>query len=348
MSLSDLRDRLDERFRLSERWATVRPYLPFIAFGCGFLFDSVTLGRRVSRLDLYLVSAYGILAFIALAIRELELTDRLRRVVSFALQFCLGGSLSALVVLYFRSTGHLFTLLFVLALFVSMVVNELLHADEEPPRDYVWAIWVVSATMLANFVVPHIVGSVSAVWFYLSAAVALGLLLLVRWLAKVPWRSMRLTIGAALGLVLFWVLGFIPPVPLVYKNNLVCTDFIKAEYSCRVDDPGWKQKLGVAPTTVTGRPVYCLTAVFAPLGVDVEVKHHWYREVDGEWEQTDDMSFEMRGGRKEGWRFWSRKRNAQPGIWKVETALSGGAVLGYEKFEVREASDDVSKHRQKL
>jgi hypothetical protein len=299
--MREFRDQIIERYRLDQRWARVRPFLPFIAFAGGFLFDSVTLGRRVSRFDLYIVTAYGLLAFAALGARELQLDDRLRRIAAFVLQFCLGGSLSALVVLYFRSTGAPLTLLFVLGLFVAMVVNELLHAGEEPPRDYVWAIWAVSGTMLSNFVVPHLVGSVSPVWFYLSAAAMLGLLLGLRHLTKVPWRSVRLSIGVTVALVLLWLLGFVPPVPLVYKNNLVCTDFIKAEYSCRIDEPGVAQQIGVSPLTVTGRPVYCLTAVFAPPGVEVEVEHHWYHEVDGEWEQTDDMTFRMRGGRKDGW-----------------------------------------------
>jgi hypothetical protein len=48
------------------------------------------------------------------------------------------------------------------------------------------------------------------------------------------------------------------------------------------------------------------------------------------------MAFEAVGGRKDGWRFWSRKRQITPGLWRVQTALQGGGVLGQQDFEVVE------------
>lgn len=323
---------------LTNHWHRFRPYLPFLAFGCGFVFDSVTLGREVSRFDLVLVSFYATIALVMILLATRNLSGRLRQVADTALQFCLGGSLSAVVVLYFRSTGQLYSLVFIAVLFVAMVYNELAHRDG-PQRNLVWAMWCISGAMLANFVIPHIVGSVSPLWFYLSVAATLATVHGVRAIVKAPWASVRLATIAALILALLWALGFVPPVPLVLRNNLVCTDYQKAdgEYRCDVDEPGVWQQLGLRPIEVSrdeGQPVYVLTAVFAPRDVDVTMQHRWYRDTDEGWKLTDEMSFDMTGGRKDGWRFWSRKRHVSPGLYKVETLLEGGAVLGYERFTV--------------
>ena len=319
----------------TQKWESVRPYAPFAAFACGFVFDSVTLGRNVSELDLYLVTGYALLALVGVLLRELALPSWGTRGASLLMQFCLGGSLSALVVLYFKSTGSPLSLVLMLALFAAMVGNEFLHRHEPPQREVVLALWVVAAAMLANFVVPHIVKSVSSLWFYVSVAGCVALLVVLKFAFRFPWRELRFAFGAAGLLTVLWMLGFVPPVPLVYKNNLVCTDFVKKGYTCKIDEPSFLGSLGITnPTVTTNDAVYCLTAVFAPPAVEVTMEHRWYRYTEDGWKQTDDMEFEMRGGRADGWRFWSRKRKIAPGEWKVETALKDGPVLGYQKFEV--------------
>ncbi len=320
---------------VKQKWRRVRAYAPFAAFGGGFVFDSITLGRSVNVLDLYLVSAYGLLALFGVLLRELTLPSWGTRGATILMQFCLGGALSALVVLYFKSTGNPLSFLLILGLFVTMVGNEFVHRNEAPRREYALALWVVAASMLANFVVPHFVNSVSAIWFYASVAASVGALVVLKFLFRFPWRDLRFALPAAALLTVLWMLGFVPPVPLVYKNNLVCTDFDKPTYSCQSDEQTIFQSFGITnPTVTTDNAVYCLTAVFAPDKVDVTMEHRWWHYTDGKWKAVDTMEFPMRGGRKDGWRFWSRKRHATPGEWKVETALKDGPVLGYQKFDV--------------
>lgn len=339
----------EENEKAQRVWlARARRWAPFVAFVCGFVFDSVTLGTEVSELDLYLVTFYGTMALAMIVVRSFELPQWLLRYSGWALQFCLGGSLSAVVVLYFKSTGQLASYLFVGAVFFAMIVNELAHRDE-PQRKLVWAMWCVSAAMLTNFVVPHVVGDVSWIYFYASVAAAVAVILVVRKLAKAPWATVRPALASATILAFAWLAGVVPPVPLVMKNTLVCTDFVKAEYSCAVEAPSLWARLQLTAPMVTldeDDAAHYLTAVFAPRGVDAIVLHRWYRETEDGWKQTDEMSFRMTGGRKGGWRFWSRKRYATPGLWRVETALQGGGVLAYETFEV--VRGQTTKRREHL
>lgn len=312
-------------------------YVPFVAFIGGFGFDIATLGKGVKWVDFLLLSSYTLLCTILLVAQTRRWFEKWANIRAFALQFGLGALFSAMVVLYFKSSGQWLTLIFVVLLFVAMVANEFLHKYENL-REIIWGIYAVSVTMVLNFIIPHAADSVSPQWFYLSSLVALGVVVLVWWASAAPKMLLRGPGIAMAFLVVSYFFGWIPPVPLIKENGLVCTDFVKATYTCNIDTPGWKQKLGFAPVVSkdAGESVQCLTAVSAPPGAVAKLEHRWYQDVDGSWVLRDTMSFEMTGGRKRGWRFWSGKRNPAPGMWKVETALKGGAVLTVQKMKVVE------------
>ena len=337
-----LKDYADARWNWTERWHVWRRWFPAIAFFVGFTIDIVNLSRGVKLVDLLMVSGYAVLAMGALVVRARAEDDRWKRWSTNGFQLFLGALFSAMVVLYFQSSGQFFSILFVLGLFVAQVANEFLHKDERQRR-LVWAIYAVSVVMLLNFLIPHLVKSVSPIWFYVSTVLGLGVVAALRRLTGESWENLKVAAGVVATLVVLYIMGFVPPVPLVLEHQLECTDFKKSEYSCAVDDPTVMQMFGLSGDTVTtDGPVYVLTAVSAPLDVEVELEHVWYRDTDDGWKETDTMAFSMRGGRKDGWRFWSRKRNAKPGDWRVETRLKGGAVLGYTRFEV------VPGEREKL
>ncbi len=335
-ALDRLQQRLDERYDWTNKWRRYQRWFPALFFVCGFLVDAINLSRGVKLLDLIMVSGYAVIAMVALVGREKTERENWNRWLTNAFQFAIGAMFSAMVVLYFKSAGGWLSTLFVLALFGAQVANEFLHKDERQRR-LVWAIYAVSVIMLLNFLIPHIVKSVSTWWFYLSTLLGIGVVAGLRKIVGESWDNLKAA-GVTVGvLLLLFIGGFIPPVPLVLENQLQCTNFTKSEYSCDVDDPSILQMIGLGSDTVTtDGPVYVLAAVSAPLDVEVELQHVWYHDTDDGWKEYDTMNFNMRGGRKEGWRFWSRKRNAKPGTWRVETRLKDGAVVGYTTFDVVE------------
>jgi hypothetical protein len=323
----------------------MRRWLPFAFFVGGFFFDVLTLGRMVTTANLMVVCGYALGVAICLLVRSRALPEKWVRWLGFALHFCLGSLFSALVVVYFKSAGELYTLVVVAALFGAMVWNEFANWDDSQLH-LLWAIYCVSLVMLFNFVVPHLTGSISAWWFYISSALGVAAIIGLCVLSRLKLRTVRVACASAVVLVLLYTLNLVPPVPLVMKNSLVGTDFQKqdGEYTALVEEPSLCARAGLVDATVGWQPgehVAVLTAIFAPSGIEVDMEHRWYRHVDGAWSQTDTIGFHMRGGRKNGWRMWSRKRHLQPGRWRVETALEDGAVLGYETFVVVEADPDT-------
>lgn len=363
-----------------------RRALPFGFFVGGFLFDALTLGRLVTFANLLVVGLYAVGAAICLVIlgrfspaltpvippredggaegqglSEGALVDAPRppnteskwlRGVKFGLNFCLGSLFSALVILYFKSAGGWLTFLTVSLLFAGMVFNEFARLGESQ-RHLSWGIFCVSLVMLLNFVLPHLMGSISAWWFYISTAVAIGLVWALNRLAGNHFRMIRSALGAAGVLVLLFIMGWVPPVPLVLKHSLVGRDYKKVdgEYSCLVDQQTLLSRAGLSAPRVSwaeGEQVDMLTAIFAPRGIEVDMEHRWYQKVDGAWAQTDTIPFHIRGGRQKGWRMRSAKRNLAPGLWRVETALAGGTALGHQTFRVEIAGEERPARRENL
>jgi MFS family permease len=369
----------DERWAVKARADKLRRWFPFAFFVGGFAFDALTLGRVITVMNIVVVALYALGAGIFLVligrfsphpsphpsdnspeapdalpkkdtppnndepIRKYVLPDKWLRWCGFAFHFCLGSLFSALVIMYFKSAGEWLTLLTVLLLFAAMVFNEFARLDESQ-RHLSWGIYCVSLVMLLNFVVPHLVGSISAWWFYISSILAVGLVRGLCRLAGHPYRMVRVATVAAAALVALYAFGWVPPVPLVLKNTVIGRDFAKidGEYTCVVDEQTFLVDVGLDAPTVAWKPgerVDVLTAIFAPENIDADMEHRWFRQVDGEWKLTDTIPFHVRGGREEGWRMHSAKRHVSPGLWKVETAVADGAGLGYETFRVERVDE---------
>jgi hypothetical protein len=317
---------------------------PAIAFLAGFLWDSVTLGRVVQTSDLWILSAYWVGAFVVLVLLGRNPGAKWQGRLTWIVQFCFGSIFSALVVCYFRSSGTIFTLLFVVILVGILLANEMLQ-DRYSRLGISWSIFCLSGTMYLNFLVPHLVHGLGGFWFILS--VLLGFLP-VYFLWRMSARKLQDILSPAvvsLGILGFWMLDLIPPVPLVMKQNLVCKAFekISGDYTCLVPEQNFLERFGLVDVSIHQAPaekIYVLSSVFAPSEVAVELEHHWlWLDEYGNWVVQSTVPFSMLGGRASGWRVYSNKQALRPGYWKVETAVKDGAVVGLIEFQIPEAPE---------
>lgn len=333
--------------RFFSTWIRLRRFFPAIAFIGGFLWDSITLGKVVTSTDLWVLGFYYLGAYVCalLLTRVAAPTWQLR--IGSAMQFCFGGMFSALVVFYFKSSGSAGGYAVVVALIALLIVNEFLR-ERYVRTALTWSLLLLAGAMYLNFVVPHLVHGVGTFWFVLSSTIALLLL----W---VPWKLSRqgrfvllLPIIVYVALQAFWFTGFIPPVPLVVKQHLVCKDFSKEGGNWHCMEPAQDFLVGLGwdkPVLYhdAGESFYYLSSVFAPSRVRADLEHRWYRkDSTGSWIATDTITFAMVGGREEGWRLYSNKVSLVPGVWRVETALQEGAVIGRTEFVIPEGSEPAN------
>jgi hypothetical protein len=152
-------------------------------------------------------------------------------------------------------------------------------------------------------------------------------------------------------------MNWVPPVPLVLKQQVACINFDKTDYSCDVDAPSFLQKIGLKSSSVhrnADMPLYYLSSVYAPADLKAEIEYRWYYKGpnDATYKLTDRVSsgrMRINGGREMGYRSYSKKTNAPAGKYRVETAFKDGAVIGALAFEVEEGARDSSGYvRSKL
>lgn len=260
---------------------------------------------------------------------------------TWMMQFCFGSMYSALVVCYFKSSGSLASFILVLLLAVLLVGNEFLQKKYESFCVSL-AFFCLLGTMFMNFSIPHLVHRIGFLWFFLSTLASFGVCIGIQ---KISHHKKRVLIAPAIistALVVAYVMNWVPPVPLVLKQQMVCQNFDKTNYSCDIDDPTFLQTVGInLPSVhrVNGAEVYYLSSVYAPADLKAELEYRWYLrdEATGNYKLTDKVStgrMVMRGGREAGYRSYTKKKNPAPGRYLVETAYKNGAVIGSQKFEI--------------
>ncbi|OGR01370.1 MAG: hypothetical protein A2284_13830 [Deltaproteobacteria bacterium RIFOXYA12_FULL_61_11] len=341
--------RMQRGLQLAERFS------PAAAFLGGFLWDAITLGMVVNPSDLIILAVYYVAAIGILIVLGKGWTFRWSEFLPTALQFFFGGLFSALTVFYFKSSGSAVAYLPVLLLVGLLVGNEFLR-DRYNNLTLSWLLCCLSGTMYLNFALPYVVRSVHWFWFLVSSAMALGVVFGLRRLSTVRHGVLWPSLVVSGLIILLYVLQWIPPVPMVLKQSLVCLDCRKdrGAYLCSEEDQGVLSTLGFRRDEVTHRPgkrLCYLSSVFAPTKLETTVEHRWQRwnERTGEWQGTDRMPFPMRGGRELGWRVYSYKQTVSPGRWRVGTALHDGPLLGYHEFEVvSRGSDEELPDREEI
>ncbi|WP_426151058.1 DUF5924 family protein [Pseudomonas sp. DC3000-4b1] len=142
------------------------------------------------------------------------------------------------------------------------------------------------------------------------------------WRRALGLVALTLGIGAAGWLLRTWV----PPATLWMTEDAVTLSLDNQNRT-----PG--QSLDTLTVGQARNGVYAYTAINAPRGLEERIFHVW--EFDGN--EVDRIALDIHGGRKEGYRAWTRKQNfpADPsGHWKVRVETEDGQIIGALRFTI--------------
>ncbi len=272
---------------------------------------------------------------------------------AFALQFLFGSMFSALVIFYFLSSSYLPSFLLVMALVALLILNEFLESHYHR-FTLTWTLFGLCAILFSNFALPHLFHSIHPAWFFVSTAAGVGMVYLLKALSPKAEGSLWPILGTACALVLLYLCNAIPPVPLVKKNLAICRNLTHEDGAYRAEMQilpfyqSWRRSEPVVRQR-NGEKVYCFTSVFLPTGIHCTLYHNWlYRDTrKQEWVQASRIGFPISGGRKDGFRGYTFKRNLSPGRWEVRVETETGRMLGTVRF-FAEASLDSAMQFKKL
>ncbi len=275
------------------------------------------------------------LAFIATRLYLLaERADsNIGKVTDFVVQYALSDILIFVLPFYWESTsGDSRNLSFSLLVLAMTVIANWDELYERFILRYAIALTLFSGLtffVMLNFIFPVLFGLRNIHSLLLSAGISAVLVLLanhpLRWLGH-SWRNITaVLLGLAIFLQLVWFgRSLIPPAPLKLAEHTACVSVSK--------------RVPVEPFTRMAqgdhRRASYFTAIFAPLGLHEGIRHVW--KHNGQPVVNIDLG-EIQGGRKEGYRTWSRHTLREgPGEYEVEVWTAGGQLVGEGRFTVTE------------
>ena len=230
------------------------------------------------------------------------------------------------------------TLTSVKMLFVALLVLLVLLATFDPwynaivhPRPWLGALFFVVSIFAALNVALPLLGVRPYVALLLSAWTAmLALTPAVRRCFDWPWSTAGLATsvaGIAAGVVVGVGCVVIPPAPLFVARADI-------RWSVGTIDALEPVTDAIRVEELRQRGLTAFTAIYAPAGLRQPVAHVW--KHDGRI--MDVVSFSaVAGGRREGYRTWSRKTAFPPnpiGRWSVDVMTTSGQLIGRLSFRV--------------
>ena len=352
--------------------ALAKPFMPAVFFLSGVAYDTVTLAR-IDRLQDNLV----LMLYLALLGTLIILTGRLgiepppdreqlaslppftrwvlasRPYFPMASQFLLGGLFSAYTIFYSRSASFTGTAVFFSLLIALLVTNEFLRDRLSNLRLLVSLYGVVTFAFL-TFFLPVMTGYMNAVVFLVGAGVSVAVTLRVVHLIyrDNPDRSRHEatkvtvpTVACVALLVGFYFMNWIPPVPLSLKFGGMYHEIKRTGDQFELSfERQWYQVWKRADTTYpSNQPIYCFTAVFAPVDLNTTIYHHWYFRPTSErpFMHADRIPIKISGGREGGYRAYSFKQRLDPGDWRVDVESQDGRIIGRVSVQVEGSGETV-------
>ncbi len=349
-----------------------KPFMPAVFFLSGVTYDTLTLTRIDRLLDNLIL-----LLYLALLGTLIVLTGRLgiepppdreqlaslspftrwviasRPYYPMATQFLLGGLFSAYTIFYSKSATFTGTAVFFALLILLLVANEFLR-DRLSNLRLLISLYAVVCFAFFTFFLPVMTGYMNAAIFVIGAMLSVAVVLRVAHLIyrNNPDRSRREAVGmtvpaaALIGMLVgFYFLNLIPPVPLSLKYGGMYHEIKRSGDQFELSfERRWYQFWKRSDTTYPpNTPIYCFTAVFAPVDLNTTIYHHWYfRPHDNRpFMHADRIPIKISGGREGGYRAYSFKQRLDPGDWRVDVESSDGRIIGRVSVQVGGPADSV-------
>jgi hypothetical protein len=322
-------------------------HLSAFAMVAGFIVDNLFF----ERIDLWqtqvVFASYAAVCLVAISLLHwFEVraahglyAPRLRLLLPFAIQFALGGFWSGFIIFYGRSADLGASWPFLLFLTLVFLGNEYFH-QYHSRLVFTSVLFFFALYSYAIFAVPIYTGTIGALTFLGSSALAVGVFALFTRLLRILARERfledirRIRVGSMLVvavMVTSYFTNILPPLPLSAEAAGVYRSVwrVPGAYIAAREAQSWQVRyLGFAPTlhTVSGEAVSAYSSVFAPTTLTTTITHRWewYDDIKKEWVLKAKIVYPIVGGRDGGYRGYSTVPISAAGKWRVAVETSDG------------------------
>jgi hypothetical protein len=229
-----------------------------------------------------------------------------------------------------NSAQSIFTTLLGAAGLIS-IIDPLYYKWLAPRRWLFMALHTLTLFAALLTALPIIVHLTTSESYKLSLGIAM-LLSFPSLASSFPMNTWRRGVALVFAILLIggagWLLrSWVPPATLWLTEVAVSTEF---DNKNRTPGESIKQ---VSASQVRNGGLYAYTAINAPRGLDERIYHVWRHNG----KEVDRIALDIHGGRKEGYRAWTRKQNFPQdavGDWQVRVLTEDGQMIGVLRFEI--------------
>lgn len=273
----------------------------------------------------------------------------LRKVWSYrnlALHFCLGSLLNLYSIFYIKSASLLSSVVF-LALMIAFILGNELPIVKRAKVSAKIGLYAICLFSFFSILFPILFGFVG--WMPFIASVAATLL--VFWIqlnllskkildrALIARSLVAPVVSVMAAFVVFYTLGWIPPVPLSVKEQGVYHLIEKKDggFQLSFEKSWWRfwQTSDVDFRAEIGDKIYFYAQIYSPTRISDRVVIHWLqKDTKGKWQTSDRIPMMIQGGREAGFRGYAFKSNYAPGEWQIRVETDGGIEISRLYFDV--------------
>ncbi|MBU0614085.1 DUF2914 domain-containing protein [Patescibacteria group bacterium] len=283
---------------------------------------------------------------------RLKIVKYSRIIAPLIIQFNFGALLSASFIFYWFSGSLSVSWPIMILLIILMGSNEVLRDYYQRPVVQICVYYFITFSIF-SLILPFAFNSIST-WIFIFGGL-ISLLVIAIYLYALPGtvfifqeKKRKIVIIIAIIFCLMNVLYFadvIPPIPLSLREVNIVHD-IEASggvYNLHDEKQNIFQEIWPGETfhAVAGDDAYIFASVFAPGKLDTLIVHSWqyYNPKTRKWIDSHKASYEIVGGRVQGYRGYSLKSNITEGRWRVNIETESGQTLGRVKFTVKKVQE---------
>ncbi len=341
-------------YHIQEKYGHI--IMPIALIG-GFIIDIFTLNQIDQTFDNAILIIHLLVTGTTIALLFSEGTPIGKKILSkkitYRLEtlmvFSFGALFSGFVIFYTRSGSLLTSWPFVLTMLILMLGTEFRKKYFYRLRLQI-VIFSMAILSWTIFFVPVVIKKIGPWIFILSSIIALMIIsgfLFILWKInkkRLVFHIKKIIIRIVALFVLFNILYFtniLPPIPLSLKYQAMYYEVerLYPGYNAQYEKTSWFNIFKKRSTSMywrEGEDIFAFTQVFAPTQLHTEIEHVWeYYDTDNRrWVHNNTITIPITGGRKDGYRGFSKKTNFIYGTWRVKTQTNNGQTLGIKRFKI--------------
>jgi hypothetical protein len=334
-------------------------------FLAGFLFDAIMLPDLNDLLARYIGLGYLFSVAFLIMFREWvvsrntasEFEQKIYSLSTFGISYFSGSALSFIFIYALRSAALSVSWPLFIILFLCIIANESVST-----HNFRFAIdlgvLLIATLFYIIFNTPLVLKTQNDTIFGISIIVTIVIsLLYVHFLKyfsetathEAP-RSYALSIGIPMFVGMLYVLNIIPAVPLslssggVYHNVTRNNEGGFSGFTELDNDKIFaKYRTSIYHLTPIDTGVYFFSSVNAPAELTAPISHVWEYQDEKtlKWTPVETVSFDLSGGREEGYRAYSKKENITEGLWRVTVKVDTKRIVGRVTFRVIKTDTEI-------